>query len=268
MYKLPLILLTVIMLGCGNIHNIRTAEPAAEKAGTDKLTFMTFNIRAEGGTQNLGMGEYDIIATKEHLTKVAAVIKSVDPDFVGLQEVRGIYQAKFIAEKLNLNYTYAVHARENWWGLAFFSKYKIVDVRTKIVNLGGKDGDRIALVCTMEINGKNLRVVTVDFVPYNYIGQVEEVLPLVSGLEGPAILLGDFSRRPEYAEMKPIRERMMAACEAVKNYEGRCIDPVYGKNDYIFVDPNNAKVLNAGRKSIEYGDSSDQTAYWATIKNP
>jgi hypothetical protein len=266
MFKLTPILFSLILLGCGNIQNIRTADSAVGKAEIGKLKFMTFNLRAAGGMQNPVANPDIVEETKKSLTKIAAVIDSVDPDFIGLQEVRGLHQVKFIAEKLNLNYVYSVHAREKWWGLAALSKYKILEVRTKIINLGGKHGDRIALTCTIDIGERKLRVVNVDFVPENYKGQVEETIPLLNPLEGPVVLLGDFSRRPEYAEMADIRKQMTAACEAVKNYEGLCVDPVYVKSDYIFIDPKNFNIIDAGPVSIENLDAPDRTADWATIK--
>ena len=232
MNKWIAIFILAVLLGCGNVHNIRTIDSAAGKAASGQLKLMTFNIRAAGGGQNPlegaggvpGGGVPPVITnpgiveeTKASLTRIAAATQSVDPDIVGLQEVRGIHQAKFIAETINLNYVYAVHPREHWWGLAVLSKYKIVGARTKIINLGGRHGDRIALICTVDANGRNLKVVNVDFVPENFKGQVQETLPLVNPLEGPAVLLGDFSRPPEYALMKQIRETMRAACEVVRS---------------------------------------------------
>ena len=281
MNKWTLIFILAVILGCGNVHNIRTIDSAAGKPESGELKLMTFNIRATGGGLNPIVGSGGVPGggipphitnpgiveeTKESLARTAAAIRSVDPDIIGLQEIRGLHQAKFIAETLNLNYVYAVHAKEHWWGLAVLSKYRIVATRTKIINLGGKHGDRIALICTMDINGQNLVVVNVDFVPENFNGQVKETLPLVNPLEGPAVLLGDFSRRPEYALLKPIRETMRAACEAVKDYPGRCIDPVYGKVDYIFVDPKKYAVLDAAPASMQPGDSQAPTGAWATIR--
>ena len=275
------IFILAALLGCGNVHNIRTIDSAVGKAESGQLKLMTFNIRAAGGGQNPLEGAGGVPGgglpppitnpgiveeTSVSLTRIAAAIRSVDPDIIGLQEVRGTHQAKFIAEKLNLNYIYAVHAREHWWGLAVLSKYKIVATRTKIVNLGGRHGDRIALICSLDAVDRKLTVVNVDFVPENFKGQVQETLPLANPLEGPAVLLGGFSRPPEYAEMTPIRETMTAACEAVKGYEGRCIDPVYGKVDYIFIDPRYFNVLNAAPVSMQPGDSKAPGGAWATLK--
>ena len=242
---------------------------------------MTFNIRAAGAGLNPLEGAGGVPGggipppitnpaiveeTKTSLMRISATIKSVNPDIIGLQEVRGIHQAKFIAEKLNLNYVYAVHAKEHWWGLAVLSKYKIVGTRTKIVNLGGRHGDRIALICSLDAVDRKLTVVNVDFVQENFNGQVQATLPLVNPLEGPAVLLGDFNRPPEYAQMMPIRETLTAACEAVQGYEGRCIDPVYGKVDYIFFDPKNFSVLDAAPVSMRPRDSQAPTGAWATMK--
>lgn len=281
MHKWIPIFILAVLLGCGNVHNIRTIDSTAGKAESDKLKFMTLNIRAAGGGQNPLEGAGGVPGgglpppitnpgiveeTKESLAEIADAIQSVDPDIIGLQEVRGTHQAKFIAETLNLNYVYAVHPREHWWGLAVLSKYKIVGARTKIVNLGGRHGDRIALICSLDLKGSNLTVVNVDFVPENFKGQVQETLPLVNPLEGPAVLMGDFSRPPEYALLKPIRETMRAACEAVKDYPGRCIDPVYGKVDYIFVDSKKFAVLDAAPLSMQTRDTHTRTGAWATVR--
>ncbi len=80
MHKLTLILLSAILLGCGNIQNIRTIGPTAEKTGNDKLIFMTFNIRAAGDMQNPVSNPDIVEETKQSLTKIAAAINSADPD--------------------------------------------------------------------------------------------------------------------------------------------------------------------------------------------
>jgi endonuclease/exonuclease/phosphatase family metal-dependent hydrolase len=275
------ILIFGILLGCGNVQNIRTVDSDAGNAASGTLKFMTLNIRAAGGMQNPLQGAGGVPGgglpppitnpgiveeTKTSLMRFAATIKSVNPDIIGLQEVRGIHQAKFLAEESNLNYVYAVHAREHWWGLAVLSKYKIVGTSTKIINLGGPHGDRIALICYLDANGRKLTIVNVDFAQENFRGQVQETLPLVNPLEGPAVLLGDFSRPPEYAQMMPIRETLTAACEAAKGYEGRCIDPVYGKVDYIFFDRKNFSVLDAAAVSMQPRDNKAPTGAWATMK--
>lgn len=255
-----------ILLGCGNVQNIRTVDAVAGKAESANFKFMTFNIRAAGGMLNPVANPDIVEETRESLTKIAAVIDFTDPDITGLQGVRGLHQAKFIAEKLNLNYVYAVHARENWWGLAVLSKYTIVNARTKIINLGGRHGDRIALMCTLDIGQKNLRVINVDFAPENYTGQVEETMPLLSPLEDPAVLLGDFSRRAEYAEMADVRKEMTAACEAVMDYNGPCIDPPKGKVAYIFVDPKKFNVLDAAPVSMQPPETNAPSGARATLK--
>ena len=80
MFKLPLILLPILLIGCGNVQNIRTTDPTAEKAESGKLIFMTFNIRAAGGMQNPVSNPDLVEETKGRLTKIAAAINSVDPN--------------------------------------------------------------------------------------------------------------------------------------------------------------------------------------------
>jgi len=138
--------------GCATgIQNIRQVESSSVSLEAWELTFMTFNIHVGGGSAYPLMNPYEVKATKENLIKVAEAIKSVDPDVIGLQEVRGFQQAKFIAKQLNLNYAYVPH-QSGWWGLAILSKYKISDLISKPISTHGDM--RVAQICTTRIEGK------------------------------------------------------------------------------------------------------------------
>jgi endonuclease/exonuclease/phosphatase family metal-dependent hydrolase len=257
--------LLLVLFGCG-IQNIRKTDTTTEKIDTGELTFMTFNIRAGGGIKNPGMSPYRVEATEANLRKIAAAINSVNPDIVGLQEVRGFYQAKFIAEQLNLNYAYSVHANKSWWGLAVLSKYKIIDTSIKTINFDRSYGDRIALMCRIDINGRTLTVVNVHYALENYKEQVKSTMSFLNRSEDPIVLLGDFNRRPASSEIVPIREKLIATCEAAESYIGRCAGTGFGKIDYIFADQNNFKVLDAGLVLRKHQDASDHIAYWAKLR--
>ncbi len=268
-YFMSIAFLFLILFACSNtpisnIQNIRQIEKPVETRDSAELTLMTFNIRAGGGKKNPGMSPKRVMATEENFIKIADAIKSVDPDIVGLQEVRGYNQAKFLAKKLNMNFTYRAHANQNWWGLAVLSKFNIIDMKTKLIN--SSNDNRIALMSMIDINGKTINVLNVHYALENYNGQVRATMRFLNRSEGPVVLMGDLNRRPLRPEIVPIRKKLIATCEATETYMGRCQGTGFGKIDYIFVDQNNFKVLDAGVVLRKHRDASDHIAYWATIK--
>ncbi|TET95656.1 MAG: hypothetical protein E3J28_00270, partial [Desulfobacteraceae bacterium] len=92
-------------------HNIRKIEYVREVDESRCLKFMTYNIRVGAGIENPFTSIRNLPSSREKLERIALAIKSVDPDVIALQEVRGIHQATFLAKTLNLNYAYSSHGR-------------------------------------------------------------------------------------------------------------------------------------------------------------
>jgi len=141
LFKFASIVIFLILVGCVNspfsaIQNIRHDDNYGKDFEGSEITIMTFNIRAGGGTENLDLSPKYVKATKDKLENLVAAIKSIDPDVVGLQEVRGYNQAKYFAEKLNMNFVYGAHGASNWWGLTILSKFKINAAKVKLINYG------------------------------------------------------------------------------------------------------------------------------------
>jgi endonuclease/exonuclease/phosphatase family metal-dependent hydrolase len=257
--------------GCATgIQNIRQVDSSSVSIETGKLTVMTFNIHVGGGSAYPLMNPYEVKATKENLTKVAEAIKSVDPDIIGLQEVRGFQQAKFIAKQLNLNYAYVPH-RSGWWGLAILSKYKISDLISKPISTTGGMGT--AQICTVQIEGKPVIFINLHVSPSHlamadssYEEQFDAIMKILANIEGPIILTGDLNRKPWTEEINLIKKKLVDTAEA----SGATNVFTHGKLpvriDYIFFDPKYFVVIDADVVSEAHWDASDHLAYWARIK--
>ena len=96
-----------VLSGCSAFQNIR--EPESIEASSTTITVMSFNIRHGCGLFFAGTTSGAFFRNcPKHLDAVAAAIRSVDPDIVGLQEVR-TSQAGDLGEMLNMNYAYLPH---------------------------------------------------------------------------------------------------------------------------------------------------------------
>jgi endonuclease/exonuclease/phosphatase family metal-dependent hydrolase len=231
---------------------------------------MTFNIHVGGGSAYPLMNPYEVKATKENLIKVAEAIKSVDPDVIGLQEVRGFQQAKFIAKQLNLNYAYVPH-QSGWWGLAVLSKHKISDLISKPISTSGDM--RIAQICTIHTKGKPIKFINLHVSPSHlamadssYKEQFDAIMKILANIEGPIILGGDLNRTPWTEELNPIKKKLVDTAEA----SGAVLIFTHGtamvRVDYIFFDPKYFEVIDADVVSEAHWDASDHLAYWARVK--
>jgi endonuclease/exonuclease/phosphatase family metal-dependent hydrolase len=267
---------TIVFLGCaelGRVHNIRKPMTARLVDRTHPLKLMTFNIRAGGGRDDPGLYPHLVRSSKEKLQRIASAIKSVEPDIIALQEVRGYNQAKFIAETLNLNFSYVTHS--NWWGLAILSKFRILEVSTKMINYGYDP--RVGQLCTIDINGKPITVVNVHFsyteLDYKiYNRQVSKTMKLLESIREPVVLIGDLNLTESEKPIIPIRKRLIDTCRAVDtktsrqalNY-GTFLSGQGKRIDYIFIDPRSFDVVDAGVVPVKHWVASDHIAYFADM---
>ena len=256
-------------------QNIREIEYVRDLDESPRLKFMTYNIRVGGGTENPFTSVRNLPSSRKKLERIALAIKSVDPDVVALQEVRGSHQATFLAETLNLNYAYSSHGRRGLdWGLAVLSKFKILKVYGKVIYYGRDQ--RVGVVYTIDINGSPVTVINVHYHLGNYEQQVKATMELLRDAKGPVVLMGDLNRTERAYELQPIYEKMIDTCKAVDTdgsrdakKTGTVLTFSNHRIDYIFVDPKSFEVRDAGLIPEKHRRASDHIAYFAcvTLKN-
>ena len=261
--------LYTVFIGCsGPIHNIKKGDPKTTVSG-GQLKIMTFNIRVGCGRDSYGLNPYHCLPKKKNLDLVVDAIKSEDPDVVALQEVKGYRQAKYIAEKLNMNFSYGVHFSNNkWWGLAILSTFEIIHSTTKTIynDVNGRSG----LICEIKINDLSYHIFNVHYRLGYYENQVAATMKIANQIKGPVILLGDFNRRHENRVLAPIQAEFIDTCLAVTTESSKHVmteGTGYGRIDYIFVQDNFFSVIDVGiASSGEYFDASDHYAYYSILK--
>ena len=263
------------LVGCETSRHTKQADTREVVRKDASLSLMTYNIRVGAGREKPLTPVKYLSSSREKLEAIALAIKSVDADVIALQEVRGSAQAKFLADTLNLNYAYVSHGDFRLeWGLAVLSKFSILEYYGKSIYHHGKK-PRVGLVCLIDANNSPITVINVHYNLGAYAEQVEATVELLQGVNGPVILMGDLNLINPTRGLVPIRTKLIDTCEAV-NTKGSQEARQRGtykfssrRLDYIFVDPNQFVVIDAGLAPETYRRASDHIAYfaWVTPKN-
>lgn len=175
---------------------------------------------------------YNIGYGQNGIENVASVIRDVDPDVVGLQEVDVhwskrsdfIDQAEYLASALGMHLFYAPiyslpdsveNGRPRKFGLAFLSKYPFIEtINHPLSRLSTQDTVSSTSILpgfpqvTVKIGNSLVTLFNthLDFRrdPRVREIQVEEMLSIIEMVDHPKILLGDFNAQPDADVLKPI----------------------------------------------------------------
>ena len=265
----PVIAILLIAAACKPIQSVKPFKSEAVTGSC--LQLMTFNIRVGAGRDGLLTPVRYLTSSKSKLKKIALAIKSLDPDIIALQEVRGTTQAEFLADSLSMNYAYLSHEDSRLeWGLAVLSRFKITEYHKKIIRYDRKK-PRIALVCTIELDDLSVTIINVHFYLGDYAEQVAETIRLINTVTGPVILMGDLNLIDPDDGLVPIKKKLVDTCEMVHSEYSEEAKEIgtyrFGSRrlDYIFVDPNYFSVLEAGLAPEQYRNASDHIGYFACV---
>ena len=276
--SLLLVFFAIIISGitaCTPSQQTRQPETLEAISKDSCLTLMTYNIRVGAGRENLLMPVKYLNSSGEKLEKIASSIKSVDPDIISLQEVKGSVQAKSLADALGFNYVYVSHGDSRLeWGLAVLSRFTIVEYQQKVIHHDDKK-PRVALVCTIDLPDSSITVVNIHYALGDYDKQVKETMRIIGDISGPALLMGDLNLIDPEEGLAPMRAELIDTCEAVDTKGSREAMQRgtfrFGSKriDYIFIDPDYFTVLDVGLTAEEHRKASDHLAYFAcvTLKN-
>lgn len=265
-------LLIFIMTGCSSVKNIRSE--AITPRIQSSLTVMTFNIRHGCGRQNWGITASSFFrGCVKNYDEIIAAIKSVNPDVVGLQEVRR-GQSRRIAEALDMNYTFSTHNGSGYgssWGNAVLSKFKILESE-RIAIRGSAGRNRSMLSATVLVNETPIAFMSVHTDPRVYDSRsVNHILRHADRLSIPTVLLGDFNMTPPHPSLSLITEGagfIDSAFEAERRGRrlGTWASPQSARIDYVFLQSKFFNVLEAGLVAEEHHRASDHLAYYTVIE--
>lgn len=268
--NLFIVAIFLIAPGCKPIQSVR--PPKSEIVKGSCLQLMTYNIRVGAGRDGLLTPVKYLTSSENKLQKIVSAIRSLDPDIIGLQEVRGTAQAEFLADSLGMSYVYLSHEDSRLeWGLAVLSKFRITDHYGKFIRHDEKK-PRVALVCTIELPDSIVTIINVHFHLGDYDEQIEKTIRLMSYVTEPVILMGDLNLIDPDDGLAPIKRKLVDTCEVVDSKFSQEAKEIgthrFGSKrlDYIFVDPNRFSVLEAGLIPEEYRSASDHIGYFACVR--
>ncbi|WP_226529002.1 endonuclease/exonuclease/phosphatase family protein [Metabacillus niabensis] len=174
------------------------------------INVMSFNIHH-------AVGEDDVL----DLERIAKIIEGSNTDIVGLQEVDNHWssrsdfqdQAKLLAERLGMFYTYAANLdyeplhdgdERRQYGTAILSKYPILSSENHCLTKIGNTEQRGLLEVTINVKGNHLHIYNTHLALTSTEReiQINEVVEIANQSEGPKVILGDLNATPESIEMK------------------------------------------------------------------
>ena len=189
----------------------------AQEVSTDEIALrvVTYNIAAG---RNAGMDE------------IAAVLDSLHPDIIGLQEVAsnwedvsaGMNQAEELGRRLGKEAFYAPiytsednAGKERGFGLAVLSTYPMLRRENHLITrLSTQEKDPVARPMpgfpevTVSLNGAQVTVFNthLDFRKDARVRrqQVDDMLSIIGEMDEPVVLLGDMNARADAPEIQPL----------------------------------------------------------------
>ncbi len=181
------------------------------------LRVMTYNI-------HYGTG----VSGELNLEKIAATIKAVDADIIGLQEVDSNYgrrsdfqdQPTLLANYLGMHYVYGESLRvqhlmpprgSGYYGNMILSRYPIIESHILRLPTPWGTEPRTALMATIATPHGQV-VVWSTHLGLSYRARLEQVRTLLARVEGeerPCIVLGDFNALPDSAELRLMADHML-----------------------------------------------------------
>jgi endonuclease/exonuclease/phosphatase family metal-dependent hydrolase len=223
----------------GGQRTADSGQPGTRPAQPElALRVVSYNIRHGRGMD----GEVD-------LERTAAVLRRLDPDIVGLQEVDdGVERSGRVRQHLLLGELLGMHAefgsfmdyQGGRYGLALLSRHPVRDAR--MIRLTEGNEPRVGLAVTIDAPGAGpLTVLNVHFDwvaadSFRFV-QATEAAQFLDTVDGPWIMLGDLNDEPGSRTVELFRGRAMEAAKPPGgNLTFSSTEPVK-EIDYIFAAP-------------------------------
>ncbi len=225
-----------------------TVDSVTKEGAQDPVRFMTYNVHSAFNTD----GAMDVEA-------IADVVENFQPDVIAFQEMP---RGRLISAttdlmtllKLRLRFEYVAYfgTTDPVWGNAVFSRYPISGFGTDFLPLVGTPMQRGYLGATVDLGDGEVLVISThlqhindsdvhdddpeaDLLPV-HTEQIDVILDNWGG-QMPAVLMGDFNARPDWAQIAQIEAAgWIDSWDEAGRGEGLtsgAADPMY-RIDYIF----------------------------------
>ncbi|UOQ95103.1 endonuclease/exonuclease/phosphatase family protein [Halobacillus shinanisalinarum] len=203
-----------------------------------------------------------------NLERIAQVIEGTDADIIGLQEVDKHWssrsdfqdQAKLLAERLGMFYTYAANldyesSKEDeanrQYGTAILSRYPIIDSVNHFLPKIGNTEQRGLLEATINVKGTHLQFYNTHLALTSEERniQIKEIIDIAGRSGGPKVIMGDLNAAPTSEEMRAMYTHYSDAFAGQNEaYTYSATNPTK-RIDYIFtskdMETKNAQVIES-----------------------
>jgi endonuclease/exonuclease/phosphatase family metal-dependent hydrolase len=258
------------LFGCGKPYT--AAKPPIPLKTNSCLKLLTYNIRVGAGIDHQFTPVKHLSESKKNLKSIAEAIRSIDPDVIALQEVKGAHQAAFLANLLHMNYAYSSHNRKGLeWGLALLTRFTILDTRSEPIH-NGRD-QRIGGIYCLDTPQGRIVCINIHYYLSHYAAQVRNTTAILDRIPLPVILMGDLNFSRHFGAMNPLLEKLIDTCTAIDTPISRQVKqigtvsgPFAHRIDYILVDPAFFEVDAVGLIPEKYWHISDHKAYFACVR--
>jgi endonuclease/exonuclease/phosphatase family metal-dependent hydrolase len=211
---------------------------AAAVVQPEALRVVSYNIKHGRGNDNV-----------VNLERTAGVLRALQPDIVGLQEVDdlatrsgGVPQAARLGQSLGMHHAFGrfMDFQGGAYGMAILSRHPIVS--TESVRLPNGNEPRVALAVDVQLpSNRRLTIVNVHF---DWVGddkfrfaQASALTTYLDGLKTPYVLLGDFNDEPDSRTLALFRTRAAEAKKpATDRFTFSSTEPTM-EIDFIFTAP-------------------------------
>lgn len=191
---IPFGLACVLILGCSNQQS---TPDSTDSAPGDTLRILAYNIHH-------GEGMDEVV----DLERIAALISSLNPDLVALQEVDqsvertgGVDQAAILGELTGLTPVFGkfMDYQGGEYGMAVLSRWPIVDSENHRLPDGAEPRSSVGVTVRSPETGRELMLLGIHFYRTieDRLAQSRRVLEILDGIETPVFLAGDFNSVPE-----------------------------------------------------------------------
>ena len=249
-------LLATTLLFLISVSSTFASELLPAKAKAIDVKVMSYNIHHAEGV--------DMILDLE---RIAKVIEDSGAEIIGLQEVDNHWsersqledQAKWLAERLDMHYTYAANLDldpvnpgepRRQYGTAVLSKYPIIQAANYPLTKIGNTEQRGLSETVINVKGHHLNFYNTHLAltAAERTIQIQEVIEIAGKTDGPKVIMGDLNARPNSAEMQPLFAHYK---DAFADQNDAYTIPAENPNsriDYIFtsneIETEDAKVLS------------------------
>lgn len=226
------LLLATLALGC------RTTPTPTPAPGTTTLRVVSYNIRHGRGMDN-----------QVNLDRTAAVLRRLQPDIVGLQEVDSVVErsgrvaeAQALGDRLGLQHAFGgfMAYQGGQYGMGILSRFPI----QAVVPVRLPDGNEPRIALAVEVAAPGLGPLMVVNVHFDWvssdsfrIAQATALTRFLDSLPMPYILLGDFNDEPGSATLALFHTRAREASKSAGDrFTFSSTEPVK-EIDFIFGAP-------------------------------